>query len=434
MSTLAIASPPNASPPDASPPSALPPSAKSSFREVWLVTIGHSLTHWYPATFYLLLPLIGHELGLSYVQIGSILTVQATAGALSNVPGGMLVDSIDRKGLLMAVSLFWVGAPYLLMGFSHQYWMLLGCAALVGMGNNLWHPTAIPLLARRFPERRGLVVSIHGMGGNVGDAVAPLVVGAMLSILSWRNVMVLNVIPGVMMSCVILLSLGRMAFHGGAVGPAGTGKPQPAGAGQRLRDFRQLLANRTLLMLSAGGAFRAMTQSTLLTFLPVFLAREMGLSSILIGGCMFGMQVAGFTAAPIAGHLSDTMGRRRIIMSSMATSGVILLFMAVAGRSPAFVFLVAFLGFFLFAIRSVMQAWLLDSTPPSMSGTSIGIMFGTQAVGAAIGPITGGVLADHFGLIATFYFLALTIVAANMFIFFTPAPSEPQRWAPSAAE
>jgi hypothetical protein len=37
-------------------------------------------------------------------------------------------------------------------------------------------------------------------------------------------------------------------------------------------------------------------------------------------------------------------------------------------------------------------------------------------------------------LIATFYFLAFTIVAANMFIFFTPAPSEQPRWAPSAAE
>jgi MFS family permease len=418
MSTLAIAS----------------PSSKSSFREVWLVTIGHSLTHWYPATFYLLLPLIGAELGLSYVQIGSILTVQATAGALSNVPGGMLVDSVDRKGLLMAVSLFWVGAPYLLMGFSTQYWMLLGCAALVGMGNNLWHPTAIPLLARRFPERRGLVVSIHGMGGNVGDAVAPLVVGAMLSLLSWRNVMVLNVIPGVMMSCVILLSLGRMQLHYRQGGSGDAGKVQPAGLGQRLRDFKQLLANRTLVMLSAGGAFRAMTQSTLLTFLPVFLAREMGFSSFLIGGCMFGMQVAGFTAAPIAGHLSDKMGRRRIIMSSMATSGVILLFMAIAGRSPAFVFLVAFLGFFLFAIRSVMQAWVLDATPPNQSGTSIGIMFGTQAIGAALGPVTGGMLADHFGLIATFYFLAFTIVAANIFILFTPAPSEPQRWAPSAAE
>src|ERR1700719_1484298 len=217
MSTLAIDSA----------PSALPPNSKSSLHEVWLITIGHSLTHWYPATFYLLLPLIGSELGLSYAQIGSVLTCQAVAGALSNVPGGLLVDSINRKGLLMALSLFWVGAPYLLMGFSHQYWMLLSCAALVGMGNNLWHPTAIPLLAKRFPERRGLVVSIHGMGGNVGDAVAPLVGGAMLSVLSWRNVMVLNVIPGVMMSCVILLSLGRMQFHNKSLEP-------PAGAGQRL--------------------------------------------------------------------------------------------------------------------------------------------------------------------------------------------------------
>src|SRR5215813_9721247 len=90
---------------------------RKSFREVWLITIGHALTHWYPATFYLLLPLIGSELGLSYVQIGSILTTQALCGAICNIPGGLLVDSVSRKGLLMATSLFWVGAPYLLMGF-----------------------------------------------------------------------------------------------------------------------------------------------------------------------------------------------------------------------------------------------------------------------------------------------------------------------------
>jgi MFS family permease len=424
MSTLTIASPPAAS----------SSATKSSFVEVWLVTIGHALTHWYPATFYLLLPLIGAELGLSYLQIGSILTVQATAGALSNIPGGMLVDSVGRKGLLMAISLFWVGAPYLLMSFSHQYAMLLGCAALVGMGNNLWHPTAIPLLAKRFPERRGLVVSIHGMGGNVGDAVAPLVVGWMLYAISWRNVMMLNVLPGVLMSGIILLSLGRMQSQASGTGYGGAEKPQaPASLAKRLSDFRQLLSNRTLVTLSVSGAFRSMTQSTLLTFLPIFLLREMDFSKLGVGNALFAMQVAGFAAAPIAGHLSDKVGRRRIIMSSMATSGVILLSMAFAGRSPAFVFLVAFLGFFLFAIRSVMQAWLLDMTPPNMGGTSIGVLFGTQAIGVALGPFIGGLIADHFGLISTFYFLALTIVAANMFILFTPAPVEQPRWAPSAA-
>src|SRR5678815_3568725 len=164
--------------------------SRHAWKELWLITVGHGLTHWYPATFYLLLPLIGSELGLSYSQIGLIMTCQYMASALANIPGGMLVDTVGRKGLLMAVSLFWVGFPYLLISFTHSYAMLLVCIALVGFGNSLWHPTAIPTLARRYPERKGLVLSLHGMGGNVGDAIAPLVVGAALAVFSWRQVAV----------------------------------------------------------------------------------------------------------------------------------------------------------------------------------------------------------------------------------------------------
>src|SRR6186997_2180808 len=200
-------------------------STQRSFNEVWVVSIGHALTHWYPATFYLLLPLIGAELGLSYSQIGSILTCQYAAGAISNIPGGIFVDTVGRKGLLMAVSLFWIGFPYLLMGFSHAYWMMVGCATLIGIGNNLWHPTAIPWLATRFPDRRGLVMSFHSMGGNVGDAFAPLVVGALLAVLSWRDVVLVNVIPGIAVSALILVYLGRIYKAEQAVGLAG---PRPA--------------------------------------------------------------------------------------------------------------------------------------------------------------------------------------------------------------
>src|SRR3984957_8538141 len=249
---------------------------QSPFREVWLVTAGHLMTHWYPATFYLLLPLIGKDLGLSFGQIGSILTCQFAAGALSNVPGGMLVDTIRRKGLLMAAALFWVGVPYLVMGFAHSYWMLLVCAALVGIGNNFWHPTAIPLLAPSFPRRRGLVVSIHAMGGNLGDAVAPLVVGAMLTIFSWRDVVVMNVVPGVVASVLLLLSLGRIDDEG----DAGEGRQvaERHGAAGAFAAVRTLFSNRTVLMLSLGSAVRAMTAMTLLTFLPVFLTDDLGYS------------------------------------------------------------------------------------------------------------------------------------------------------------
>jgi len=391
---------------------------RRSFQEVWVISLGHALTHWYPGTFYLLLPLIGKELGLSYSEIGSVLSCQYFAGAIANIPGGIFVDSVGRKGLLMAASLFWIGFPYLIMGFTHSYWMILCCAMLVGIGNNLWHPSAIPWLANRFPQRKGLVMSIHGMGGNIGDAVAPLVVGALLAVLNWRNVVVINVLPGVLLATFTLLYLGRkqsaepdeVSLESGAISGM-----------ERLRMFGALLKNRALLTLAAGSAFRTMTQGALLTFLPLYLGREMGYSPLWIGACMFALQAGGFIAAPIAGHLSDKIGRRQIIVSSMSMSAVIILLMIFAGGTGWFVMFVSVLGFFLFAVRAVLQAWLLDATPPAMGGTAIGLLFASQAFGQAVGPVSAGIVADHYGLMAAFYFLAGTIVIANLLIFVTPA-------------
>jgi sugar phosphate permease len=398
-----------------------------SFREVWLITLGHALTHWYPATFYLLLPIIGKEMGLSYTEIGLIMTCQYVAGAIANVPGGILVDTVGRKGVLMALSLFWVGFPYLLMGFSHGYLMLLSCVALVGFGNSLWHPTAIPTLARRFPERKGLVLSLHGMGGNAGDALAPLAVGSLLAVLTWREVVVLNVIPGLVMSLLLLVFLGTLRV--GA--KAAVAKPRSAaenahdeGRVQTLKEYFRgvpaLFRNRSLIMLTTSSAFRSMTQNALLTFLPVYLAYEMGYSPFWVGAGMFALQAAGFAASPIAGHLSDSMGRRSIMMTSMLMTAVVLVFMAFAGKSHAFIVFIAILGFFLYAIRPVMQAWLLETTPKNMGGTSIGILFGAQSLGASVAPLIGGIIADRYGLLATFWFLAGTIVVANLFIFAMP--------------
>ncbi len=398
------------------------------FRDAWLITLGHSLTHWYPATFYLLLPLIGKELGLSYSQIGLIMTCQYLAGAIANVPGGVLVDTVGRKGLVMASALFWVGFPYLLMSFTHSYLMLLVCVALVGFGNSLWHPTAIPTLAHGFPEHKGLVLSLHGMGGNVGDALAPIAIGTLLSVFTWRDVVALNVVPGVAIAALILLLLGTLQSGPGAGRARGA---EPQGKVQSLRDYlagvRALLQNRALVLLATSSAFRSMTQNALLTFLPLYLARAMGYSPFRTGACLFGLQVAGFAASPLAGHLSDRMGRKSILASSMAVTAVVLLAMGFAGRSLLFIGLIAVLGFFLYAVRPVLQAWLLEATPKSMGGTSVGILFGAQALGASIGPVLGGLVADRFGLLSAFYFLAVTIVIGNLFVFFVPSAARARR-------
>ena len=261
-------------------------------------------------------------------------------------------------------------------------------------------------------------MSIHGMGGNVGDAVAPLVVGALLGFMSWRNVVVINVVPGVVIAALTLIYLGRRQNSAAGISDAA---PAPISASNRLRMFAALLKNRALITLAAGSAFRTMTQGALLTFLPLYLAREMGYPPFWIGACMFALQAGGFVAAPIAGHLSDRVGRRQIILSSMAMSAVVIFLMLSAGDTGWFVMFVSVLGFFLFAVRAVLQAWLLDATPLAMGGSAIGLLFASQAVGQAVGPVSAGIVADHYGLMGAFYFLAATIVIANLLVFITPA-------------
>ena len=393
--------------------------APRSFKDVWLISTGHAFTHWYTATFYLLLPLIGKELGLSYTEIGLIMTIQNGVGALSNVPGGMVVDMVGKKGYLMAISLFWVGLPYALMSLAHSYWMLLLCVTLVGIGNNIWHPAAIPTLAWRYPDRKGLVIAFHGMGGNIADGLAPVVVGALLAWMSWRTVVVINVVPGLVMATLILVMLGAFTVtssRADSINAAGKSR----GAMDYFRDFASLLRNRALMLVALSSSFRSMTQVGLLTFLPLYLAYEMSYSPFAVGVCMAAMQIAGFAAAPVGGHLSDKLGRKRVIMSTMLLSAVTIVFMAFAGKSLAFVLFIALTGFFLYATRAALQAWAVESTPREMAGSGVAIQFGIGSAGSAIAPAIFGMVADAHDLHTAFLCIAGTIILANFLIFFMP--------------
>jgi len=393
----------------------------TSMREMWLVSAGHMLTHWYPATFYVLLPLLGRELNLSYTEIGFIMTAMHGIGAIMSMPGGMLVDMVGKKGTLMALSLFWIGLPYALLSLTHSYWMVLLCVSLVGIGNNLWHPAAIATLADRYPTRKGFVLSLHGMGGNVGEAVAPLVAGALLATLSWRTVVVINIVPGVIMAALILLFLGAFTLESNRQEASA-----PQGVGDYLRNFGELFRNRALMLISTATGLRTLTQSGLLTFLPVYLAYEMQYSPLAVGVCMAILQLGGFIAAPIGGHLSDRLGRRRIIMGGMTITGITIVGMALAAKTPWFVVFVALVGFFLYAMRPALQAWAMDATPRNMGGSTVGMQFTFSAVGAAVAPAVCGMISDAYGIYMAFYFLAGTIVFANLMMLLMPPDTGPQ--------
>jgi MFS family permease len=395
----------------------LPP---RTFRDVWLISAGHGLTHWYPATFYILLPLIGKELGLSYTQIGLLMSMQHIAGAISNLPGGMLVDAIGKKGYLMAASLFWVGFPYALMSLTHSMWMLVVCVMLVGIGNNLWHPAAIPTLAHQYPQRKGLVLSFHGMGGNVGEAIAPMAAGALLAWFSWREVVVINIVPGLVMATLIVVLVGALNTTRAQDDDVNGGGDKSWSLRQYLGDLMSLIRNRALMLICVSAGFRTLTQTGLLVFLPVYLAYEQGYSPIAVGVCMTVLQVAGLIAGPIAGHLSDKIGRQKVVLSSMLLTGATIIGMVFAGQSLAFIVFVALVGFFLYAMRPVMQAWAVENTPKRLAGTGVGLQFTILSIGGSIAPATFGIIADTWDVYTAFYFLAGTIIAANLLVFFVP--------------
>jgi len=309
------------------------------------------------------------------------------------------------------------------MSVTHDFWMLLVCVTLVGIGNNIWHPAAIPTLAYRYPQRKGLVLSFHGMGGNIGEALAPVVVGALLGWLSWRETVVVNVVPGIVMAVLILVMLGAFApaKSGDSLNEAG----EKRGFRDYARNFGCLLRNKTLMLVALSSSFRTMTQAGLLTFLPVYLAYELGYSTFMVGLSMTVIQVAGFIAGPFGGHLSDKMGRRRVVMSSMFLSGVMVIGMVLAGRSVFFVVFIALVGFFLYAMRGVLQAWAIEATPRNLAGTAVGIQFGMTSLGSAVSPLLFGLIADAFSLYAGFYFLAGVIIFANVLVYFMP-PDPPR--------
>ncbi len=395
-------------------------SSPRSMKEMWLITIGHGLTHWYPATFYLLLPIIGKELGLSYTETGMIITFQYLASTIANVPGGMLVDTIGKKGLLMALSLFWVGIPYLFMNFTTTYWMLLLCVTLVGIGNNLWHPTAIPTLAQRYPERRGFVLSVHGMAANVGDALAPLAIGALLAVFTWRQIVVINIVPGITMALLIVILLRNLQ--------SGSRKNQEAAGeekeGQTLKEYvsglKGLFRNRSLALISTSSAFRSMTQNALLTFLPLYLAHELNYPPLWVGAGLFLLQMGALSPlrsraiCPTSGdakkstdgqhgddgsHSDPDDGYGEIPAVHRFNRGSRFLYVRGPSRDPGL------------ADGIVTQAYGRHQRRHPVR----------HAVGRPIDlPLLGGMISDKYGLFAAFYFVAGTIVIANLLIVFMP--------------
>lgn len=401
-----------------------------SILPVTLVSLGHGGIHLVAAIFYLLLPSIRTELGLDYAQIGVLVSVFFVASLAANFPSGVLVDTLGRHTQLQAAALMVGGLALVGMGLTQSFLVLAGCVALIGATNMLWHPAAIPFLSDLYPRRRGLMLSIHGLGASAGDAVGPLLAGVLIAWFGWQSAAVGGGLLAPLIGVLILLLLAGPAGARrlASVREAADVAPASRSGGSYRAGMWSLVQQKAIWALCLMAGLRSVTQAGLLTFLPLYMADVLGLSTILMGLVLMGLQLGGAAAGPLAGHLSDRHGRQRVVMAGLTGTTVLVLSMPLISNQILLVALVAALGFFMYAVRPVIHSWAMDLCPAGLGGSMTSLMFGAQSGLSALMPIIGGLIADSYGLVAVFYFLGATVLVANASALLVPRTIE---WAPA---
>ena len=378
------------------------------------LSFGHAFTDWYTGTLYIVLPYIAKDLGLTYSQVGILMGWNSFSSFFVNMPGGFIVDTVGKTRLLLGMALALTGLPYFILGFSSSYVMAIAVVTFVGIGTNLWHPAAMSFLAKRYPDRKGYAMAMHVMGGNMGNSLAPLAIGVALTFFTWRQVLFLNCLPGLVMGLVVWLLLAK----------AGSVITETRGKTISVKEYwvavKTMFQNRNILLLCTMAGIRSMTSQGLLTFLPIYLVYDLKYSPALVGIYLTVMRVAGICASPFTGTISDKKGRRPILTGGLLLTSVLLVVLITFRWNYLFIVVLAVLGFFLFSLQPVMLAWMMDLAPKNIGGTTISSLFGIQSLFASIAPPVCGFIADRFGILYSFYFMAATIFAANFLAYLIP--------------
>jgi MFS family permease len=381
----------------------------------FLVGLGHGATHWMAAFFYLLLPFIAKDIGLSYTDAGLLVSIFHLSSLVANFGSGLMVDITGRRIVFQIVSLIVGGAALLTFGLVREFLLLTALVILLGVSNNLWHPPAIAFLSDRYPGNRGYALSVHALCANLGDTIAPLAVGALLLILTWQGTAVIGAVPVFLVTLIFALCLFK------------SDQPDRTGPTNRL-EFRHYLAqvggiarDRTILGLCLMSGMRNIAQNGLYVFLPLYLVNELGSGPLWMGITMTALQVGGLVAAPVAGAWSDRIGRRPVVLAGLTTTTIVIAAMTFAQNDIVLVAAVSLLGFALFAVRPVIHSWMMDLVPREIAGSATSILFGTQALLTMIMMPVGGLIADHYGLHMVFYCLAGTILLANLIVYWLPS-------------
>ncbi|MFP6747635.1 MAG: MFS transporter [Alphaproteobacteria bacterium] len=367
--------------------------------------VGHFANDMVPIGMYILIPAYGTAMDLSAAEIGLLFMIHSLGGSIAFLPAGMLADHVANRGIILAITFFWVGFGYLAASFSDGFWPFAILIAIAAMGDATWHHIATGILAQAHKARRAYALGIHATGGHLAEVVALPVAGLVLATWDWRVAIQVLVIPTFLVGVIFVLIRGKVPRHVNS-------RPTKAD----LMDIWRVWTSRAGLRVIAVFITYNMGLFAIITMTPLYLSLNHGFSWLQTAMAMAVMMLLGALAQPGTGKLSDRIGRRPLIVAgnSLAAGAAFL-----AWLSSDLVFTLAALGIALMvlvAIRAVLLAAAVDHAG-GREGTSLGLAFACMDGFAASAAVLAGWvgrndLANAFLLAAGFSLVAVILAAS----------------------
>ena len=372
---------------------------------------GHVVFHWIIQSFIVVLPEIQAAFGLSAVGVGGLLSAREVAAGVVALPGGVAVDIVRRYwGLLLATCLGASALGSLVLGVSPLYVLLLFGIAIVAASHSIWHLPASSSLSYHFAQKRGMALSIHGVGGSIGDVAGPVVTGALLLFLTWRELLsVYAAIP------LFLALMAMWAFRN--IGRVAEEEQSGVDMQTRVAATKQLLRSPVLWGLMSVRGFRSMALVALVTILQLYLNNDLGLDEW-NRGFHIGLLIAvGLVAKTGAGYLSDRFGRKQVLVPGLVWSCVIALAMVVFDSGIMLTVTIALLGLFLYPDQPILTATIFDFVGREVASTGLGVVAFAAFLMGAVSSVVAGALYETLGFSATMYYVAaLFAISAVVFL------------------
>ena len=377
------------------------------------------------------MPIIQASLGFSNLQFGSLAAILSISGGIANIPAGFVVDiARSRWGMILTACMVLAALGYGLVAVSPGFLFLALAFILLPLSGTIWHMPAIAAISQRFPNRRGFGLSIHGVGGQIGDSIGPLVVGGLLTLFNgaWRRVALVYVFPALLMTGVVWWALFRL-------GGGDADSTNQVSVGQRFRDAGRLLRNPAILSLVLVSSLRDMGSGSLIIWLPKYLldpvdAGGLAMTPFLVGLHLTLLLILGVVSSPIAGILSDRYGRKLILIPCLTAVGLLSLVLGQVEAGPVLIAIVLAIGLFSSSMNQILQATVLDQIGRGTEGVTLGIVMGVNSALSAVAPLLAVLVVDAYGLSAVFIYTAALWVAGAAFLVFTPLRPPPGVTAP----